>query len=156
MSWPFFHRWQGAEPVYLQETPLDLAALVARVAADDRGGIACFIGNVRDHHGGRAVRRLEYSAYPAMAEAECARIVAAAEHRWPVAVALAHRIGRLGIGEAAVAVAAASAHRQEALDACRHVVEEVKRRVPIWKREFYTDGTVLWVDPTAAQTNLPT
>ncbi len=141
--------------MYLQEAPLDLAALVARVAAADRGGIACFIGNVRDHHGGRAVRRLEYSAYLAMAEAECARIVAAAENRWPVAVALAHRIGGLDIGEAAVAVAAAGAHRDEAFDACRYVIEEVKRRVPIWKREFYTDGTVLWVDPTAEHASVP-
>ena len=84
-----------------------------------------------------------------MAEAECARIVAEAEARWQVAVALQHRIGALEIGDAAVAVAvAASAHRDEAFAACRYVIEEVKRRVPIWKREYYADGTVDWVDPT--------
>ena len=84
-----------------------------------------------------------------MVEAECARIVAEAASRWQVAVALRHRIGRLEIGDAAVAVAAASAHRDEAFVACRHVIEELKRRVPIWKREVYADGSEQWVDPTA-------
>jgi molybdopterin synthase catalytic subunit len=81
-----------------------------------------------------------------MVEAECARIVAEAESRWQVAVALRHRIGRLEIGDAAVAVAAASAHRDEAFVACRYVIEELKRRVPIWKREVYADGRVEWVE----------
>jgi molybdopterin synthase catalytic subunit len=83
-----------------------------------------------------------------MAVAECSRIVAEAEARWRVAVALSHRVGSLAIGDTAVAVAAASAHRDEAFAACRYVIEEVKRRVPIWKREFYADGTAAWVDPT--------
>jgi molybdopterin synthase catalytic subunit len=83
-----------------------------------------------------------------MAEAECARIVAEAEARWPCAIALEHRIGTLQVGDAAVAIAAASAHRDEAFAACRYVIEELKRRVPIWKREYFTDGTVEWVDPT--------
>ena len=130
---------------FLSTSPLDLGALVARVSAADRGGVATFLGLVRDHHGGRAVRRLEYSAYAPMAEAECARIVNEAERQWPVAVALAHRIGALQIGDAAVAVAAGGAHRDEAFAACRFVIEEVKRRVPIWKKEFYADGTVEWV-----------
>ena len=85
--------------------------------------------------------RLEYSAYDAMAEAECARIVAETEARWPVTVALRHRIGALEVGDMAVAIAVAAAHRDEAFAACRHVIEEVKRRVPIWKREYYADGT---------------
>jgi molybdopterin synthase catalytic subunit len=80
-----------------------------------------------------------------MAEAECARIVAEAEERWECAVALVHRIGTLAVGDSAVAIAAASAHREEAFAACRYVIEEVKRRVPIWKREFFADGTVEWV-----------
>ena len=66
-------------------------------------------------------------------------------------MAASHRLGRLAVGEAAVAVAAAGAHREEAFAACRHVIEEIKRRVPIWKRERYADGTVAWVDPTAAE-----
>jgi molybdopterin synthase catalytic subunit len=141
---------------FLTDSPLDLGALVADVAADDRGGIASFIGMVRDHHQGRAVQALEYSAYAPMAEAECARIVEETERRWLVRVALRHRVGMLEIGDAAVAIAVAGAHRDEAFAACRHVIEEVKRRVPIWKRERYSDGTVEWVGgPASAETANP-
>ena len=133
---------------FLTDQPIDHAGLLREVDGADRGGLACFFGLVRNHHGGREVRRLEYSAYAPMAEAECGRIVAEAEARWPVAVALRHRVGRLEIGETAVGVAVGGAHRDEAFAACRHVIEEVKRRVPIWKRERYADGTEEWVDPT--------
>jgi len=135
---------------FLSDAPLDLGALVAEVAADDRGGIASFLGTVRDHHQGRAVGALEYSAYVPMAEAECARIVSETERRWPVRVALRHRVGALEIGDVAVAIAVAGAHRDEAFAACRHVIEEVKRRVPIWKRERYADGSVEWVGAPGA------
>ena len=132
--------------MYLTEpTPRSSVSCSPRSQSPERGGIACFLGTVRNHHGGREVVRLEYSAYGPMVEAECARIVAEAESRWQVAVALQHRIGRLEIGDAAVAVVAASAHRDEAFVACRHVIEELKRRVPIWKREVFADGTVEWV-----------
>jgi len=134
--------------MYLISEQLDLAQLVERVQAPSRGGIACFLGTVRDHHNDRPVLRLEYSAYGAMAEAECERIVREAEARWDCAVALRHRVGTLAVGEAAVAIAVASAHREEAFAACRFVIEEVKRRVPIWKREVFADGSVEWVDPT--------
>lgn len=133
---------------FLTDQPIDHAGLLREVDGADRGGLACFFGMVRNHHGGRAVRRLEYSAYAPMAEAECDRIVAETEQRWPVAVALRHRVGPLEIGETAVGIAVGSAHRDEAFAACRHVIEEVKRRVPIWKRELYADGTEEWVDPT--------
>jgi len=136
---------------HLSGQPLDLAALVASVAEPGRGGTCAFLGAVRDHHAGRAVIELEYSAYGPMAEATIAEILAEAEERWPVRVAASHRLGRLAVGEAAVAVAAAGAHREEAFAACRHVIEEIKRRVPIWKRERYADGTEAWVDPTAAE-----
>ncbi len=134
---------------FLTDRPIDLVALLAAAAAPDRGGVASFLGQVRNHHSGRAVLRLDYSAYGPMVEAECGRIAAEAESRWNVAVALRHRVGSLAIGDTAVAVVAASAHREEAFAACRYVIEEVKRRVPVWKREFYADGTVAWVDPTA-------
>jgi molybdopterin synthase catalytic subunit len=130
---------------FLAGSPIDLTALVAQVEAPDRGAVTSFLGLVRDHHGGREVTRLEYTAYAPMAEAECARIAAEAEARWPVRVALEHRIGALEIGDAAVAIAAGAAHREEAFAACRFVIEEVKRRVPIWKKEFYADGTIDWV-----------
>ena len=133
----------------LTSDPIELAPLLADVQSPARGGLSLFLGQVRDHHDGRAVVRLDYSAYGPMAEAECARIVAEAERRWSVAVALRHRVGSLSVGDTAVAVVVASAHRADAFAACRHVIEEVKRRVPIWKREYYADGTVTWVDPTA-------
>ena len=128
--------------------PLDVAGLMASVGAADRGGVASFVGLVRDHHGGRAVVELEYTAYETMADAALAAIVAEAEGRWPVAVAVRHRLGLLAIGDAAVVVAVGGAHRDETFAACRYVIEELKRRVPIWKRERYVDGTEAWVDPT--------
>jgi len=151
MSWPSFRRSREGDVSHLSGQPLDLAALVASVAEPGRGGTCAFLGAVRDHHAGRAVIELEYSAYGPMAEATIAEILAEAEERWPVRVAASHRLGRLAVGEAAVAVAAAGAHREEAFAACRHVIEEIKRRVPIWKRERYADGTEAWVDPTAAE-----
>jgi molybdopterin synthase catalytic subunit len=133
---------------HLSLRPLDLASLVETVAAPDRGGIVTFIGTVRNHHQGRQVTGLSYSAYEPMAESVCAAIRAEAERRWPVRAAVVHRLGDLEIGDAAVAIAVASAHRDEAFAACRYVIEEVKRRVPIWKRERFADGTEEWVDPT--------
>lgn len=129
--------------------PIDLAAVQASVADAAHGAVTSFVGHVRDHHGGRAVLRLEYSAYDAMAEAETARIVAEAEARWPARVAVQHRVGTLAIGDVAVVVAAGAAHRDAAFAAARYAIEEVKRRVPIWKKEYYADGSVAWVDPTA-------
>ena|SRR5215208_2420902 len=131
--------------MYLTSDPVELSTLLADVQSPSHGGVACFLGAVRDHHRGREVVRLEYSAYAPMAEAECGRIVAEAESRWKCAIALRHRIGTLAIGDTAVAIAAASSHRDEAFAACRYVIEEVKRRVPIWKREVYADGSVAWV-----------
>ncbi len=135
--------------MFLHQHPLDLPTLIASVASDDRGAIASFVGVVRDHHAGRTVLGLEYSAYGPMAEQRCAALVAQAETTWPVRVALAHRIGPLAVGDAAVAVVAAAAHRGPAFDACRWVIEAVKTEVPIWKRERYRDGSEAWVDPTA-------
>ena len=132
--------------MYLTEQPIDLTTIIASAQSPERGGIACFLGTVRNHHQGREVLRLEYSAYAPMVEAECARIVAESESRWDVTVSLQHRVGRIEIGDAAVAVVAASAHREEAFIACRFVIEELKRRVPIWKREYFADGSVEWVD----------
>ncbi|MGH7585426.1 MAG: molybdenum cofactor biosynthesis protein MoaE [Gemmatimonadales bacterium] len=136
--------------MFLTREPLDLGALVAGVSSVSRGGIATFVGVVRDHHDGRAVQELEYSAYEPMAESIAGEIVSETERRWPVKVALRHRLGRLALGDAAVAIAAAGDHRDEAFAACRYVIEEVKRRLPVWKRERYADGTEAWVDPTRA------
>jgi molybdopterin synthase catalytic subunit len=131
--------------VYLTQDPIDLGRLLAQVQSPARGGISSFLGTVRDHQDGRRVLRLEYSAYEPMAEAECDRIVKEAEARWDCCLALQHRIGVLAVGEIAVAIVAASPHRAEAFSACRYAIEEVKRRVPIWKREAFSDGSVDWV-----------
>jgi molybdopterin synthase catalytic subunit len=136
----------GAPPL-ISRDPVDLSRLVAAVEAPEIGGVATFTGLVRNHHQGRGVIGLEYSAYEPMAEQEMRAILAEAGTRWAVRLAATHRVGALSIGEVAVAIAAAGAHRGEAFDACRYVIEEVKRRVPIWKRERYTDGTEAWVDP---------
>jgi molybdopterin synthase catalytic subunit len=137
--------------VFLTEQPIELAPLIAAVQSPTRGGVAMFLGIVRNHQAGREVRRLHYSAYGPMAEAECARIVAEAQGTWAVAVSLTHRVGGLEIGDTAVAVIAAAAHRDPAFAACRYVIEQVKRRVPIWKQEFYADGSVGWVEPAGAE-----
>ena len=132
---------------FLNHQPLEPDRVVATLSAPHEGGVVTFVGMVRDHQNGRRVTHLEYSAYLPMAEAECGRIVREAEGKWPVRVVLQHRIGSLAVGEPAVVVGVASAHRAPAFEACRYVIEEVKRRVPIWKKEFYTDGTVSWVNP---------
>jgi molybdopterin synthase catalytic subunit len=133
----------------LSTAPIDVALLGALVLRPGHGAVTTFTGHVRDHHDGRVVKRLTYSAYAPMAERESERIIAEAEAAWPVSVALRHRIGDLEVGDAAICVAVGSAHRDEGFAACRFVVEEVKRRVPIWKHEFYDDGSDAWVDPTA-------
>lgn len=129
--------------------PIDIAALSVLVGESAYGAVVTFAGVVRDHHQGRAVDRLEYSAYPEMAESVAGEILEEAERRWPVRIALRHRTGVLAIGDVAVAVVAGGAHRAEAFEACRWVIEEVKARLPVWKREHYADGSVAWVDPTA-------
>lgn len=136
------------------ETPIDLAALIAAVSHDGAGAVASFVGAVRDVNEGAAVTGIEYEAYPPMAARELRAILAEAAARWPgVRSAARHRVGYLAVGEVSVAVAVSSPHRAPAFDACRYVVEQLKGRVPVWKREHYTDGRRAWVDgrvPAAA------
>ena len=137
-----------ADLVRLVREPIDLAALSGVSPAD--GALCLFVGVVRNENRGRAVVRLEYQAYEEMALPLMERIAQEARERFPVTeVRLVHRLGTLEVGEVAVAVVAATAHRGEAFDACRYVIEELKKRVPIWKKEYYIDGSVDWVDPTA-------
>ena len=136
----------GAGSCWLSDRPLDAAAVLARVAGPGMGGIVVFVGAVRDEARGRSIRHLEYEAYPGMAEREMDRVASEAAERWPGArVAIAHRTGHLEIGEIAVVVAAAAPHRAEAFAACRFAIDTLKERVPIWKKEFATDGEY-WVD----------
>ncbi|HEY5544958.1 MAG TPA: molybdenum cofactor biosynthesis protein MoaE [Gemmatimonadaceae bacterium] len=131
----------------LTRQPIDAASLTREVSAAGRGAISLFLGTVRNSNEGREVDGIDYSAYETMAVAEMNRIASEAADRYPgVAVSLEHRIGTLRVGDVSVAIACAHAHRAPALDANRYVIEELKRRVPIWKREHYLDGTSEWVD----------
>jgi len=133
----------------LTSEPIDVATLIRDVTADDRGAVSLFLGTVRNSNEGRDVNGIDYSAYDAMAVAEMNRIVDEATQRFEdVAILLIHRTGTLRVGDVSVAIACAHAHRSPALDANRYVIEQLKRRVPIWKREHYLDGTSEWVDPS--------
>jgi MoaE-MoaD fusion protein len=134
-----------APRVRLVEGPIDTRALAATVIAPSRGAVVTFHGTVRDHHQGRPVARLDYTAYRPMAEAALGRIVAELEaaHR-DLRAAIAHRVGEVPVGEASVVIAVASPHRAAAFDAAREALERLKREVPIWKREHYADGGAAW------------
>jgi molybdopterin synthase catalytic subunit len=125
---------------------ISLDALVAQVRGDGDGAVALFAGTVRDTNRGRRVIRLEYEAWPEMARDEMLRIAAEAGQRFALsAVGLAHRTGALAIGETSVAVAVSAPHRQAALEACRWLIDELKRRVPIWKKQLFEGGEV-WIE----------
>jgi molybdopterin synthase catalytic subunit len=127
------------------ETPLDPAQAIAAVAAPDAGGIDLFLGVVRNHNDGRAVTRLEYHAYVSMAEKEMQRIAEEIAAEIPgVRLSALHRIGSLSVGDLAVVCAASAPHRGEAFAACRALIDRIKHRVPVWKREHGPDGPY-WV-----------
>lgn len=131
------------------ERPLDPSALLAEVASVANGATVLFVGTVREVNEGRAVAGIDYAAYSAMAESELAAIARQAGAEWNTSdVVVEHRIGTLALGEASIAIAVAHPRRAAAFDAARMIIEEVKRRVPIWKREHYADGTREWIDPT--------
>jgi molybdopterin synthase catalytic subunit len=131
----------GAGTCSISDRPLDVGAVVSRVAGAGMGGIVTFLGTVRDQARGHSIRHLEYEAYPEMAAREMERIAGQATQRWPGAeVAIAHRSGHLEVGEIAVVVVAAAPHREEAFAACRFAIDALKQTVPIWKKEVATDG----------------
>lgn len=136
----------GAGPlIELRAAPIDARETEAAVANDGAGAVLSFQGTVRNRTGDHAVTHLDYEVYPEMARAVLQRIAEAAESRWSGAkVAILHRHGRLAIGEVSVAISVAHPHRAEAFEACRFVIEELKRDVPIWKKEHRGDGSV-WV-----------
>ena len=126
--------------------PIDPARLLGDAVSPEDGAALLFWGVVRNVNDGRAVSHLEYSAYAGMAERMMQRIGEEAIARYGVGdVRVVHRVGRLEVGEASVGIAVASPHRAEAFEACRYVIEELKRRVPVWKREGYVDGESEWV-----------
>jgi len=132
--------------IQITREPLDRNALVAAVTHSSVGGIVVFEGVVRDNARGKQVRYLEYDVYPEMAEQQIRTIIAEAQQRWGVErVAVAHRFGRLEIGEASVIIVVATPHRAAAFDACRYIIDTLKTTVPIWKKEVATNGEE-WVE----------
>ncbi|MDP6365528.1 MAG: molybdenum cofactor biosynthesis protein MoaE [Nitrospinota bacterium] len=128
------------------ETPVDMDTLIRDVAEDDIGGVCTFIGLVRNHSRGQRVTHLEYHAYPEMSEKKMRQVIEEISERFGVdRIAMEHRIGTLQIGEIAVGIAAASAHRDASFKACRYAIDRIKQIVPIWKKEFGEDGAV-WVE----------
>lgn len=133
----------------LSDRPLDAEEVAARVTGDDAGGVVSFVGAVRNHSRGHDIEHLEYEAYPEMAVREMQKIADEAGERWPgTRVAIAHRVGHLDIGDAAVVIVAASKHRAEAFEACRFAIDTLKVTVPIWKKEVASGGAY-WVDDHA-------
>ena len=132
--------------VQLTREPLDRDTLVASVSHPSVGGIVVFEGVVRDNARGKQVRYLEYDVYQEMAELQIRGIIAEASQRWGVEhVAVAHRFGRMEVGEASVIIAVSSPHRAEAFEACRYIIDTLKTTVPIWKKEVAIDGEE-WVE----------
>jgi len=134
----------------LTDSPIDVSALEAAVAGLQHGALVTFVGRARrTSDDGREVVELEYEAYPEMAERVLAEMVAEAEERWPgVAAAVVHRTGVVPLGEAAVAIVTAAPHRSAAYEAKRFIIEAIKKRLPIWKRERFPDGSE-WKRPGA-------
>ena len=132
----------GLDLFEVTESPLSLDVMAQTVRQNSSGAIASFLGVVRESSRGRRVDHLEYDAYPEMAVAKMRQIGDEIQTRWPVdRVAIVHRVGRLIVGEASVAIAVASPHRQEALQACAYAIERLKEIVPIWKKEVWADGS---------------
>lgn len=129
----------------IRDTPLSVDECLTAVWAPTVGGVALFVGMVRDHDGGRPVVELDYSAHPS-ARAELARVAGEMATMDGVrTVAVVHRVGLLQVGDLAVVTAIGAAHRAEAFAACRRLIDEVKARVPIWKHQLFIDGPPEWV-----------
>ncbi len=131
----------------VRRDPIDARALLERVGSRADGAVVLFLGTVRDHNDGRPVRGMRYEAYRAMAETVLAEIAREAAGRvGSDRVAVEHRVGELDVGEISVAIAVSAPHRAEAYDASRYVIEEIKKRLPVWKKEQYEGGDTRWLD----------
>lgn len=128
--------------VEVSDRPIDPGSLVSSVVRDDAGAVVVFLGTVRDHSEGRVgVTGLDYETHEGLVEEAISTIVAEARERWDLgAVAAVHRVGRLGVGEVSVGVAVSAPHRPEAFDAARFLIDQLKARAPIWKKELWAEG----------------
>lgn len=140
--------------IELVQGKIDLERVIAAVSHPGAGATVIFVGTTRDHNEGREVIRLEYEAYEEMAISELQRLVLAAQTQWPeTRAAIAHRLGEVPLGEPSVVIAVSSPHRAQAFAACRFLIDELKKSVPIWKKEFFQGGEV-WIG-TQQGTPLP-
>ena len=130
--------------IQITHEPLDSESITAAVRKGANGAVVTFLGSTRSSTGGRNVLHLEYEAYRPMADAKLAEVADEMRRQWAVDVAIAHRLGRLEIGDISLVIAVASPHRKDAFDACHYSVDRIKQIVPIWKKEFFEDGEV-WV-----------
>ncbi len=134
--------------ISLTNEPIDYHALTESVRSSNSGAVVLFLGTVRELTAGRRTVALDYEGYPAMAEAKLAELEAEACQRWPVdRVGIVHRLGHLELGDISVAVAVSCPHRQQAFEAGKFLIDELKVRVPIWKKENWDDGSTEWVHP---------
>lgn len=132
----------------ISEAPIDVIRLQHGLEADGAGAVVSFEGRVRNYNDGRAVNGLSYQAYVELAEAEGRRIVEEARTKFEVErISCVHRVGDLALGDVAVWAGVSAGHRAAAFDACRYVIDQVKLRVPIWKREHYVEGASEWLHP---------
>lgn len=137
--------------IQLTHAPIDHAALTEAVRSNQAGAVVLFLGTVREMTDGKQTVALDYDAYPEMAEAKMAELESEARERWPVVeVRIAHRLGHLELGDVSVAVAVSAPHRGQAFEAGRFLIDELKVRVPIWKKENWADGSTEWVHPGAS------
>ena len=134
--------------IQLTNEPIDVAALLKLVNSNQAGAVVLFLGTVREVTKGRRTSSLDYECYPEMAEKKLRELEAEACRRWPVtACAIVHRLGHMELGEASVAVAVSTPHRQDAFEAGKWLIDTLKEVVPIWKKELWADGTEEWVHP---------
>ena len=147
MSSCCFHRWPAADMIEVTASPIETAELQRSLANLAAGGYCAFEGWVRNENDGHIVERLEYEAYEPLVIVEGEKVLAQAQERFAILEArCVHRIGLLELGECAVWIGVAAAHRDEAFKACRFIIDELKVRLPIWKKEHYIDGNSGWVN----------
>lgn len=138
--------------IELTESRISIDAVLGAVEDHGAGGVVLFLGKVRDHAEGRQVDRMAYEAYVEMARAKLHELEDRTRKKWPVIqMCIAHRTGMLELGEVSVAIAVACAHRGAAFEACRFAIDTLKETVPIWKKEFFSDGAA-WVEGVAPAT----
>ena len=138
-------------PARITKTPIDIESILQEVGDDSAGGTVVFVGTIRNISGGKPVDELEYETYKEMGEKKVSEIESEAKARWPVKkIRAVHRYGKLKVGEVSVVVAVSSEHRKEAFEACRYVIDKMKRTLPLWKKESRR-GREVWVEGTTIE-----